>query len=100
MRALKLMNNPIFLMNWKKNEPKFNDFDLLTSPQGHLFDPRIKILLALIWYATWPCLKKLIFDPPEHPKVPPLGHDQGDRMKIPSNVFYIFHLWENTQSLV
>ena len=29
-------------------ELKFNDiFDLLTLPQGHQFDPRVKILLAL-----------------------------------------------------
>ena len=38
--------------------------------------------------------KKL--DPPGHPqrlKVPPLGHDQGDRMKIPSDMFWIFHLY-------
>ena len=46
-----------------------------------------------IWYTTWPCLKKKIFWPlglPQHPKVPPLGHDPGDRMKIPSDMFCIF----------
>ena len=68
-------------------------FDLLTSPQDHQLDPRMKILLAfcsarhprrfdmphdIVW-------KKIFFDPPgypQRPKVRPLGHDQGDRMKI------------------
>ena len=39
--------------------------------------------------------------PPWYPKaskVPPLGHDQGDR--ILSDIFCICHLWEHTQSLV
>ena len=26
------------------------------------------------------------------PQVPPLRHDPGDRMKIPSDMFYIFYL--------
>ena len=39
-------------------------------------------------------------DPPHYPQVPPLVHDPGGRMKIPSNMFYIFQLWEDTQSLV
>ena len=29
---------------------------------------------------------------PEHPKVPPLGHDPGNRMKIPFDMFHIFNL--------
>ena len=29
---------------------------------------------------------------PQRPKVPPLGHDLGGRMKIPSHMFCIFHL--------
>ena len=41
-------------------------FDLLTSPQGHQFDPRMKKVTCIlfcssspsIWYVTWPCLKK------------------------------------------
>ena len=33
-------------------------------------------------------------------KVPPLGHDPGNRIKIPSDMFCIFHLCEHTQSLV
>ena len=46
-----------------------------------------------IWYATWPCLKKNVWPPgyPQCPKVPPLGHDPGDRIKIPSDMFCIFH---------
>ena len=47
--------------------------------------------------------KKKIW-PPKPPTVPllvrPLGHDPGDGMKIPSDMFYIFHVWEDTQSLV
>ena len=50
------------LWNWHGNW-NLMLFDLLTSPQGHQFDPRMKILLALfcsstrsIWYATWPSL--------------------------------------------
>ena len=37
---------------------------------------------------------------PRYPQVPPLAHDLGDQMKIPSDMFYIFHVWEDTQSLV
>ena len=33
-------------------------------------------------------------------KSPTPGHDPGGRMKIPSDMLYIFHLWEDTQSLV
>ena len=34
------------------------------------------------------------------PPSPTPGHDPGDGMKIPSDMFYIFHLWEDTQSSV
>ena len=84
-------------------------FDLLISPQGHQLDHRMKILLSF-GSARHPHR----FDMPhEHvwkknltawatrcPRVPPLGHDPGDRIKIPSDMFYIFHLWEHTQSFV
>ena len=41
-----------------------------------------------------------MFDPPAPPNPNPWGmHDPGDRMKIPFNMFYIFHLWEDTLSL-
>ena len=84
-------------------------FDLLTSPQGHQFDPRMKFYLHsvllvipvdLIYHMTM-FEKKTIFDPlaPQRPKVPSLGHDPDDRMKILSDMFCIFHLWEHTQSL-
>ena len=85
-------------------------FDLLTSPQGHQFDPRMKMLPA---FCTARHHRRLdmphdhvwnyFFWPPGHsqcPKVPPLGHDPGDRIKIPSDMFCIFHLWEHTWSLV
>ena len=48
--------------------------------------------------------RKLNFWPPPPPAPPspkPWGmHDPEDRMKIQSNMFYIFHSWEDTQSLV
>ena len=101
-------------------------FDLLTSPQGHQFDPRMKILLAFC-SACHPCqfdmphdhLKKICLTPwappaplsptPEEkncltpwvtpvPQVPPLGHGPGDRIKIPSDMFCIFHC-ENTHKI-
>ena len=31
---------------------------------------------------------------------PPSDHDPGDRMKISSDMFYNFNLWEHIQSLV
>ena len=85
-------------------------FDLLTSPQGHQFNPRMKSLLAFC-SACHPrqfdmphdhVIKKTFLPPghPQHLKVPPLGHDPGNRMKIPSDMFCIFHSWEHTQSLV
>ena len=72
-------------------------------------NPRMKILLAFCSarhprrFDTWQCLKKKIFmTPSAHPapKVRPLGHDPGNRIKIPSDMFCIFHLWKQTQSLV
>ena len=85
-------------------------FDLLTSPQGHQFDPRMKMLLAfcsachphrfdMLHDYVW---KKIFFDPlgTPVPQVAPLGHDPVNRIKIPSDMFCIFHLWEHTQSLV
>ena len=72
-------------------------FDLLTSPQDHQFDPRVIILLAYS-SARHPRQFDMLHDnvqKPGHPqpyKVPPLGHDPGDRMKIPFDMFYILHL--------
>ena len=82
-------------------------FDLLTSPQGHQFDPRMKILLVLC-SARHPLLlvipvnlrchmtmiKNFFFwslGHPQRPKVPHLGQDQGNKMKIPSDMVCIFH---------
>ena len=39
-------------------------------------------------------------NPPRYPQVPPLAHDLGDQMKIMYDMFYVFHVWEDTQSLV
>ena len=43
---------------------------------------------------------KFLPPPPQHPQVPPLGHDPSNRMKIMFNMVFIFHFWEHTQSLV
>ena len=146
-------------------------FDLWPQPQGHQFDPRMKIWLAFcsarhprrfdiphdhvwiffffdplgtpsapksrrfgmtkgtewkshlicfvsficenthkIWYKNlwnWHGNRSLIFDLWPHPKVTSLTlgwkfylHSVAFRMKIPSDMFCIFHLWEHTQSLV
>ena len=67
-------------------------YDLLTSPQGHQFDPRMKILLAFCsarhprWFDmphdhVW---KKHIFDPlgsPSAPKSGPWGMTQATEWK-------------------
>ena len=45
-------------------------------------------------------VQKIKFFTTSTPKSQTLGHDPGDRMKIPSNMFYIFHLVEDTHSLV
>ena len=85
-------------------------FDLLTSPQGHQPDDRMKMLLAFC-FARHPrrfdmlhdhVWKKNYLTPwvPQCPQVPPLGHDPCDRIKIPSDMFCVFHLWEQTQNLV
>ena len=43
--------------------------------------------------------KKNVWPPgyPQCTKDPPLGHDPGDRIKIPSNILCISHLWEHKQ---
>ena len=85
-------------------------FNRLTSPQCHQFDPRMKMLLAFC-SALHPRRFNMPHDmfetkqnwPPGHPqcpKVPPLGHDPGDRIKIPSDMFCIFHLWEHTHKVL
>ena len=76
-------------------------FDLLTSPQGHQFDPRVKINLHSVLLITPDKIKvdmpfdhvQIFFDPlgiPKHPQVPPLGHDPGDRTKFCSICFISF----------
>ena len=75
-------------------------FDPLTPSQGHHFDPRVKIV-SVSWSTAHPLTRKLNFWPPAPPSPKPWGmHDPGDGMKISSYMFYIFHLWEDTQSLV
>ena len=82
-------------------------FYLLTLPQGHQFDPRMKMLLAFCSSRRWFDMlhdhvwKKIVWPPgyPQCPKVPPLGHDPGNRIQIPSDMFCIFHLWEHTHKI-
>ena len=48
----------------------------------------------------WISEKKIFWPPNPHgtyPQVPPLGHDPGSRMKIPSDMISIFHLWVETK---
>ena len=80
-------------------------FDLLTLPQGHQFDPRVKMLPALC--STHHPLQfdmphdndwKFFFDPlgaplkPQRPQVPTQGQDTGNRTKILFVMFNIFYL--------
>ena len=67
-------------------------FDLLTSPMiisltlGWKFYLHIVLLVIpddLMCHITMFGKSKLPLGHPQRPKVPPLGHDQGDRMKIP-----------------
>ena len=70
-------------------------FDLLTSPQGHRFDPRMKMLLTFCsahQSVDLICHMTMIEKINVVPKVPPLGHDIGDRIKIQSDMFCIFQL--------
>ena len=86
------------LWNWLCNSDLMI-FDLLTPPKG----PRGRgpkkwcRCMCQIWL-NFGKKKKLT---PQPPTVPPaLGHDPGGRLKIPSDMFYIFHLWEVTLGLV
>ena len=85
-------------------------FDLLAPPQGPRGGggPKNGAVAYAIHVSNshtksgWISEKKIFWphNPPRYPQVPPLGHDPGGQMKIPSDMLYIFHLWEDTQSLV
>ena len=72
--------------------------------------PKVTSLTLAFWAARHTCWFDMPHDHvwiffwlpgyPKCPKVPTLGHDKSDRMKILSDMFCIFHLWEHTQSLV
>ena len=76
-------------------------FDLLNSPEGHQFDPRMKFYFS----AGDPCRFDMLYDhvwiffwppwAPQCPQVPPLGHDQGDRMNFP--IWYVFIPWRSRE---
>ena len=80
-------------------------FDLLTLPQGHQFDPRMKMLLAF-YSARHPRRFDMLHDyawkkgTPSTPSSHPWGMTQATEWKIPSDIFCIFHLREHTQNLV
>ena len=85
-------------------------FDLLTSPQGHQFDPRIKMLLVfrsarhprsfdMQHDHVWKNVLLLPWATPVH-QIPTLGAWTRLQTKITSDMFCIFHLWEHVQSLV
>ena len=79
-------------------------FDLFTSPQGHQFDPRIKCYL----HSVLLIIPVDLICPPSHtqnisdeifillpgscPRSGTLGHDPGNKIKISSDMFCIFHL--------
>ena len=82
-------------------------FDLLAPPQGVGIQKIVPLFCAIdVSYSHtksgWILEKKnfLTTQPLRYPQVRPLGHDPGNGMKISSDMFYIFHLWEDTQSLV
>ena len=66
----------------------------------YLHSVLLVIPVDLICHMTM--FEKKFFNPsaPQRPKVRPLGHDPGNRIKIQSDMFCIFHLWEQTQCLV
>ena len=96
------------LWNWHGNR-NLMIYDLWPYPKVtsltlgwkfYLHSVLLVILVNLICHIIM--FENYFFWPPEHPqrpKVPPLGHDPGYIMKIPSDMFCIFHLWEYTQSL-
>ena len=84
-------------------------FDLLAPPQGPRGGGTQKngagacAIYVRNTHQIWLNFGKNFFDrpnPPRYPQVRPLGHDPGCQMKIPSDMFYIFHVGEDTQSLV
>ena len=76
-------------------------FDLFATPQGPLRQGPKEFAVACD-IAESNSHTKSGWPPniPRHPQVPLLGHDQGDQIKIPSEMFCIFHLWEDKQSLI
>ena len=96
------------LWNWLCNW-SLMIFDLLAPNQGlRWWGPKHCVTACAIHVSNshtkfgWISEKKIFLtpQPPCISQVQPLGHAPGDGMKILSNMFYIFHLWEDTQSLV
>ena len=73
-------------------------FDIMASPKGHQFDPRVNILLAFC--STHICNPRQCDMPHDHvrkkvslwaplaPQFPPLEHKRRIRTKIPFNMFH------------
>ena len=75
-------------------------FDLLAPPQGPRRQGPKKCTVACAIDVSIHTPNLVEFgkkssmspQPPRYPQVPPLGHDPGYGMKIPSDMFYIFYL--------
>ena len=98
------------IWNWHSNW-NLMIFDLQAPPQGPRgWWPKNCAVACAIHVSNshtkfgWILKKNLPATPLVPPLVPPQarpqGHDPGDRIKIQFVMFYIFHLWEDTQSLV
>ena len=79
-------------------------FDPSPRPQGTGTPKNVLVHVPFMWVTHTPNLvefrKKLTPQPPTVSPSPTPGHDPGGRMKIPYDMLYIFHLWEDTQCLV
>ena len=83
-------------------------FDLLTSPQGHQFDPRMKMLLAFCsarhprqFHMPHDHVWKHFFDPlgtPSAPKSHPLGMTQLTELKS-CLICFVSFICENTHKV-
>ena len=78
-------------------------FDLLTPPQGHQFDPRMKFylypVLPIIPFNLLCNMTMFGKNLTQAPQVLSLGLDQATEWKNRS-IWFIVYLWEHTQSLV
>ena len=82
------------------------NFDPSPRPQGEGTKKIVPVHVPFMQVTHTPNLVEfgeknfLTPNPPTVPPSPTPGHDPGCRIKIPSDMLYIFHLLEDTQSLV